>query len=206
MRRPRVPVAWLMSVLITTALPAVAAAGSTSWSYSNYSNGGYVPLSGTFQKEMSGNYFTSRVSFRFDTYNRAQILDYNNGGDNPGTRCDYARAYVTLDQTLLPATQERLDAQVIVTTLPNPKADFEDDNRDGYKEESEIVALGTVDTTTTYAMKTYWYDRRPTTGGYGGWLQAQFAMSKKGLIDYNNCYTSGAVQITNYYSGFRGRL
>jgi hypothetical protein len=200
------PQAWAAMAAATLFLFAGAAsAGSTSWSYSSadyVANGHYVPLSGSFTEGTFGGYqYWSRVSFSFTSHNRAYILDYNNGGDNPGkTACDNFNAYVTLDMAAVPNNSLDLEisAVEIYTNLPNAKLDYETDGGVD-NEESEVVALGTVSTNIAYYMRTYWNDYRDGDTNDGGKIQAQFAMSKPGWSDYNNCILAGNVQIINNY-------
>jgi hypothetical protein len=181
-------------------------AGTNNWYYSNYSYGSYVPKSGTFTESVYiGQYgptYQSKVEFGFDSTNLTSILDYNNGGDNPGTTCDNANAYVTVDMTAVANNTwgEKLDAYQVISTLPTPKYDLESDAfSSSYNEESETVALGTIQAYRYYTMTTYRKDWRIGGTNDGGKIQVQFAMSKKGISDYNNCTTAGAVQIINPY-------
>ena len=192
-----------------TAIPGVALAnGSNYWDYSDYSNGSYVPKSGTFTESTffgsQGPAYKSTVQFFFDTYNRSSILDYNNGGNNPGSTCDNDNAYVTIDVSAVAHT-ERLDAYDIESSLPIPKFDLESDfGTSGYNEESEVVALGTIKSFQNYSVTTYWGDNRTGASTDAGHIYVQFAMSKEGFSDYNNCINSGDVQIINYYGWTQG--
>jgi len=183
------------------------AVGTARWDYPDYSWGTYVPRSGNFSESVTGGQYTCRTAFRFDDANITSIKDYNNGGDNPGSRCDNARTYVTLDQVADgDGGRDGLDADLIVSTLPNPKYDYEDDNGDGRDEESEAVALGSVTTSTQYAMRTYWNDRRKGGKEDGGVIEVAFTMSKKGFSDYNTCQPPKEDQIHNRYGKRRGDL
>jgi hypothetical protein len=201
-----------MLCLLSLIAPAGLFAGTNGWSYTSYSNGSYVPLRGTFGEFWSTTYqdYTSYVDFTFDATNVSSILDYNNGGNNPGTNCDNAQAYVTVDMTAVPISDlelEGLDAYSHASNLPNPKFDLEDDFGTGpHNEESEVVALGTVQAGVGYYFDTYWYDYRTGQAGYNGNIQVQFAMSSSGWLDYNNCVTSAEVQVINPYSQYKGSL
>ncbi|HHC3391974.1 TPA: hypothetical protein ACN7HJ_005302 [Klebsiella pneumoniae] len=180
-----------------------------AWSYSDYSKGSYVPKSGSGSQAMiydgTNHYLQSTVNFKFDSTNVTNIKDYNNGGDNPGTACDNASAYVTLDQTAKADSGNlEISATQVTTNLPNPKTDVEDNNFIGSNDESEVTVLGTVASSTAYWMATKWKDQRDGDSGDSGKIQAQFAMSKKGLSDYNNCTQSTAVQHTFTYGDNRG--
>lgn len=193
---------WLLTIMLPLSLPSISEAGTTSWSYSTYANGSYVPKSGTFTESITSNgQYTCKTSFQFDSYNVTQISDYNNGGDNPGTTsCDNARAYVTIDQTAVPDSWDlEIDADSITSNLPNPKYDLEDNNGFAEDDESEVVALDPLTANVTYYARTYWNDYRDGDSGDSGNIQTQFAMSKLGVSDYNNCTTSAAVQIINPY-------
>lgn len=198
---------------ILSLIPALSAyGGTTGWSYTSYGNGSFVPLRGTFQEavwtELSE--IVNYVDFRFDTTNVTSIWDYNNGGDNPGSNCDNVQAYVTIDVTAVPAGSpefENLNAVRQYSTLPNPKFDLEDDWGTGpQNEESEVVALGTVQAGVDYYFDTVWEDLRGGFPGYNGDIYVQFAMSSLGYSDYNNCTTAGAVQVINPYSQYRHTL
>lgn len=102
-----------------------------------------------------------------------------------------------------------MDAYAISTSLPNPKSDLENDDLLGNRnEESEVVALGTVEAT-TYNMSVMWYDYREGETNDNGQWEVQFNMSGqyigKGNLwiktngDYNNVWTSDVVQATMVY-------
>lgn len=198
---------FLVSITAFSAFSATA----FGWSYSDYSRGSYVPKSGTGIPSLVSNNGVTRlatwVSFKFDTTNRTNILDYNNGGDNPGTACDNSNAYFTLDQTAVPDSNDlEIDADEILTNLPSPKLDIEDNNFFGQDDESEVTALGTVNTTTSYYMETRWNDLRDGGSGDSGKIQAQMGISEKGLLDYNTCTQSTAIQHTFTYGDSLGSM
>lgn len=193
----------LSAVLVGTIGTSSVFAGpgtTVYWNYSNYDNGSYVPKSGRMESYFgSDRYFSTTVFFQFDTTNVNSILDYNNGGDNPGASCDNVNAYVGLDVTSVADSQiEAVNAYSISTNLPDPKTDLENDNPevDTFNEESEVVALGRVEAGVNYSMATYWNDYRNGDSGDSSTIQAQFNMSNKPWwsADYNNCYTAGSVQ------------
>ncbi|MCW2276806.1 hypothetical protein [Heliophilum fasciatum] len=158
-----------------------------AWSYSDYSHGSYVPKNGDISRTISSDktYFITRVDFTLDSTNRTSILDYNNGGDNPGTSCDNKQAYLTLDQTAVPENTLDLEisASSVVSNLPNPKYDLEVNYVGIDNDESEVVALGSV-SAYSYYMRTAWNDYRDGGSLDGGKIQAQFAMSNLGVSDY----------------------
>lgn len=204
----------MKKVLLSFALLSTSViAGTNNWSYSDYSKGSYVPKTGTFLERTyyssQGGTYESKIEFRFDNTNVSSILDYNNGGNNPGSRCDNANAYVTIDMSADPDATwgEKLHARSVYSNLPNPKVDLESDTLgSSYNEESEVVALGSVNSWTDYKMITYWNDYRSGHNNDGGDILVQFAISKKGFSDYNNCTTAASIQIFNPYSQDYGQL
>lgn len=195
----------LFSVISSVSVFGYTYGESDSWSYSDYSHGSYVPKTGSHNSLFYDTYFTTTVYFAFDNYNVSNILDYNNGGNNPGTNCDNKNAYLTLDQTAVP--DNPLDLEISATSirsdLPDPKYDLESDFGVD-NEESEVVALGAV-SATNYYMRTTWNDYRDGGTDDSGKIQAQFAMSTKGLSDYNNCVQSDVVQSTINYGDNLGQ-
>lgn len=179
------------------------------WNTGSSYKGSYTPLKGSMivsGRQYQNGYLMSQVDFTFDSYNVTNILDYNNGGDNPGTEGDNANCYVTVDVTHLRSTSaDMLSAIYLATNLPNPKFDTENDDLLGSRdEESEVVALGTVQSEKYYYFQTVWDDFRDGTSD-GGKIQCQFAMSKKGINDYNNVVTSSAVQATHDLGKTKGK-
>ncbi len=196
--------------LLLLALPSgVAVAGTNGWSYGNYNNGSYVPRSGSFYEHiLSGDLYRTWVEFSFDSHNVTNILDYNNGGDNPGdTDCENKNAYVTVDVTAK-VTWDMLHAFVIYSNLPDFKPDVENDVGTWRNEESDVVALGAVASGVTYYMRTYWDDDRTCGAGESGNIEVQFSMSNTPwwTSDYNNCVTAGAVQVINSFGACKGSL
>lgn len=182
-----------------------------AWSYSNYNNGSYVPKSGQGFLSLSTSNGVTRLNtsvyFELDQTNVDNILDYNNGNDNPGTACDNKKAYLTIDQTAIPDSFDlEIDGDEVRTNLPDPKIDIEDNNFFGDDDETEVTVLGTVTSSKMYYMESFWNDYRDGGSGDGGKVNAQFAMSTKGFSDYNNCVQSSVVQhVHNYgkdYGGF----
>ena len=194
---------------LSISLIGTAFATSTSWDYGNdYSHGKYVPLRGTFSDRVgweSGydDIMTTEVNFSLDSTNVSAILAYNRGeGEHPNTKG--VNCYLTLDVTSVrDNTLDPFSAYIIYTNLPDPKRDIENDDFFGDRnEESEVVALGTVEAT-DYYMRTCWDDFRNSDKDTGE-FRAQFAMSKKGFSDYNNIIQSNVVQGIIRYGGYAG--
>ncbi len=174
-------------------------AANVNWNYSDYSNGSYVPLSGDFcvstYTEESQQLATC-ASFTLDTNNVNEILKYNIGegahSDAQGYDC-----FLTIDVTNVrhsTSSVDDLSATFVFTNLPNPKIDIEDDDLFGSRnEESEVCVLGEVESNVGYHVTTIWDDHRDFSGSQGR-IQCQFAMSKHGVLDYNNVITSSSVQ------------
>lgn len=188
-----------------------------SWNYSTYVNGTYVPKVGwaqpTFYRYTQHYLAKTHCEFTLDEHNVENILKYNAGTHE----ADKKNLYLTLDVTNVPSSgsQDKMEAYLIYTSLPNPKEDYEDDkdDLDKLKEESEIVALGEVEAT-TYFMTTWWIDYRNGNATDKGQWQAQFAMSGQYLGkdkiwvpsfgDYNNVTTARIVQATMEYGAKGG--
>ncbi|MCA9700087.1 MAG: hypothetical protein KC431_21355 [Myxococcales bacterium] len=204
MRKLIIPTTLLVIIASSTAF----AGGLTSWSYSSTHNyGSYVPNAGTFTEGIYGSQYWSRVNFVFESSDITSIKDYMNGGDNPGTNCDNVKAYVTVDMTAVgDSWDDEIDGATIYTTLPSAYKDFDDDNWDGEKEESEVVALSAPLSGTSYYMRTYWNDYRDGDAGDSGKIQVQFGMSRPAGSEYNTCVNSGDVQIINPYGDNYGSL
>ena len=196
------------TLLVVIASSTAFAGGLTSWNYpNNHAYGSYVPNSGTFTEGIYNTRYWSRVNFAFEASDIASIQDYMNGGNNPGTWCDNAQAYVTVDMTAVgDSWDDELDGYTIYTTLPNPYKDFDDDNWDGEKEESEVVALSAPSAGVSYYMRTYWNDYRDGDAGDSGEIRVQFGMSEEGFFEYNTCINAGDVQIINPYGDNKGSL
>lgn len=182
-----------------------AHAGTSSWSNSDYSMGSYVPVSGSFSENWCcGGQYVSTTSFTLSSSNVSSIGTYNNGYGTGGS-CSGYNSYLTIDMTAAPnASDLEIDANAIYSNLPNAHYDIETDwpfTPD--HEESETVALGSLNAQ-NYYMTTYWIDERDGGAGDGGNIQVQFAMSKLGWSDYNNCVTSNSVQIINPYGNGYG--
>ena len=209
MKRHIASKAFLLPTLLVSLFITAVFAGSTSWSYSNYDHGGYVPKSGSFTEWTSSGFYWSRVEFEFDEYNVSQILDYNNGGDNPGTHCDNEEAYLTLDVSAIPdnSWDLEIDAYRVYSNLPLPRNEDTETNGFGWdNDESEVVTRGEVEKDKSYYMTTSWHDNRDGDTDDGGYIQAQFAMSDKGWKDYNNCIQSNTLQIYNAYGNDYGSI
>ncbi|MEY3784086.1 MAG: hypothetical protein RLZZ230_408 [Candidatus Parcubacteria bacterium] len=194
-----------LCIVIAFCVNNIVQAGTTSWSYSNYDQGTYVPLKGSFAEGLmsggpSGTIYTTNVRFTFNTKNVASIIEYNKGiGAHPD--CNGELSYLTVDMSAVPDAYDlELDAYLVKSNLPNPKFDIETDPPSDFDhEESETVVLGTVSSGKSYYMTTYWADERDGGTGDGGLLQVQFGMSQKGFSDYNTCINSKDPQIVNRY-------
>ncbi|PKM76948.1 MAG: hypothetical protein CVU90_10260 [Firmicutes bacterium HGW-Firmicutes-15] len=192
---------FVLSTFLCVAFLFTMTTVASAWSYSDYSHGTYVPKQGDLERAHASNWFTTEVTFGLDSTNVTNILDYNNGGDNPGTVADNKKCYLTLDQTAKPENVLDLEisAYSIASNLPDPKFDLEINYVGVDVDESEVVALGSV-SAQSYYMSTVWNDYRDGGSNDGGRIQAQFAMSAKGFSDYNN-----VVQETTYYGDNLGQ-
>ncbi len=177
-----------------------------TWNHSSY-QGSYAPKNGwarpTFYKETGDkqNYANTYCEFTLDNYNVTNILNFNNGTHSATDKF----LFLTLDITSVRSgTTDQMDAYSLSTSLPNPKSDLENDDPTGTRnEESDVTALGQVEPG-TYYVSVMWYDYRNGGNNDNGRWQAQFAMSGQyfgtGDIwietngDYNNVYTSSAIQ------------
>lgn len=176
----------------------------------------YVPRVGTFSEYIaSGSRYVSKVYFWLDQTNVNVIIDYNNGVYNLPFLCSPGGGddgYLTVDVIANPhdGNTERLNAYYIVTNLPNPVKDLEDDisSPGNYDEESEVAALGTVGANIQYYVKTYWNDYREINGTQSGVIGVNFGISHQSfpLGDYNNCFDGAPAAIVNDYSGQFGEL
>lgn len=216
MKKSIVSIAIAIVMLITSAITVFAITDTIgtkeSWNYSTYEHGSYVPKVGwaqpTFYNADSNgqNCVKTYCEFTLDDNNVSNILQYN-AGTHPA---DSKNLFFTLDITSVRnGSTDKMDAYAISTSLPNPKTDLENDDLLGDRnEESEVVALGTVEAT-TYNMSVMWYDYREGETNDNGQWQAQFNMSGqyigKGNIwirtngDYNNVWTSDVIQATMAY-------
>ena len=216
MKKSIVSIAIAIVMLITSAITVFAITDTigtkVSWNYSTYEHGSYVPKVGwaqpTFYNADSNgqNCVKTYCEFTLDDNNVSNILQYN-AGTHPA---DSKNLFFTLDITSVRnGSTDKMDAYAISTSLPNPKTDLENDDLLGDRnEESEVVALGTVEET-TYNMSVMWYDYREGETNDNGQWQAQFNMSGqyigKGNIwirtngDYNNVWTSDVIQATMAY-------
>lgn len=175
----------------------------------------YIPRLGEYSEYIaSGNRFVSKVSFWLDQTNVSKILNYNNGTYNLPWQCSTGPddGYLTTDVVANPhdGNSERLDAYYIVTNLPNPKKDLENDWSNQYREESEVVALGTVVPSKKYYVKTYWNDYREANGSQSGVIGVNFGISHQTFYggDYNNCLSAPnpSAAVVNEYNGQQGTL
>lgn len=180
-------------------------AGNSSWSYRNYSNGSYVPKSGNMNSSYSSVYpeAYTNVTFSLDSNNVQSIIEYNNGNNSVHQG---KIAYLTVDvSSIRDGSEDKMDAYTIVSDLPDPKYDLENDDLFGTRnEESEVVALGKVEAKNYYVI-TGWNELRDGSSGCSGHWNCQFAMSQKGISDYNNLTQSSRVQATINYGNTRGQ-
>ena len=197
----------IVAVSIFSMLSSISAfAGYDNWNYTdNTTNyGSYVPKTGDMTTSFSSvvpEAYTN-VTFTFDSDNVAAITSYNNG-TNPSYQG--VKGYVTVDiSNIRTGSVDTMDAYTIVSNLPNPKYDLENDDLFGSRnEESEVVALGTVGANEYYVI-TAWNDLRKGNSTDNGRWQCQFSMSSKGLVDYNTFVQSSAIQATVYYGNTFG--
>jgi hypothetical protein len=180
-----------------------------NWSYSNYNNGSYVPLSGTdlFTYDSTEKEIHTSVGFNLDSSNVSSIQSYNNGSGTGGS-CSGKKAYLTVDFHAIPENSLDLEigADVLTTNLPDPKIDYDNwSNYDWDYSEAEVTALGAV-SASYYWARVDWDDFRDGDSNDGGRIQLQFAMSAKGISEYNNCVQSSAIQQTWYYGDNKGQL
>ena len=209
MRKKFSLIASVLLLSLMFCIPVLAEEVTTkTWSYSNYNYGSYVPKTGKGSASFaysssSGNYAITNVNFTLDSNNVSAIKAYNNG-----TNSSYSgrKGYLGLDVTSVRnGSTDMMDAYSISTSLPNPKTDLENDDLGGTRnEESEVVALGTV-SASYYYMSTYWNDYRSGGSSDSGKFQAQFNISEKGVIDYNNMTTSSRIQATIPYGTQGGK-
>lgn len=178
----------------------------------------YIPLNGKYRESYHRrkNALVSYLSFTFNPMNVHFIKHYNERRGKEG--CRGFNSYFTVDISANPHSRwgrEVLDADYIVTNLPYPKIDDENDTSIngvgfGLREEAEVVAQGTVKSGKRYYVKVYWKDYRNSNGGWRdkGSIGVNFAMSRKWHNggDYNNCHDQDIANIVNYYSDKRGAL
>lgn len=171
-------------------LTGTASAAKTSWNYSNYNHGSYVPLTGTFSTTTGYNtnhgiYTQTLVQFSLDSTNISAITDYNEG-NGAHSKAKGKKCYLTIDVTSVRDNSlDPFSAYAVYTDLPDPKIDIENDDLFGNRnEESEVVVLGKLEEK-NYGMITVWDDYRSSDEDTGE-FRVQFAMSQKGVFDYNN--------------------
>ncbi|MBQ7976969.1 MAG: hypothetical protein IJ300_14890 [Clostridia bacterium] len=216
MKKGIISIAIAIGMLITSVVTVFAVTytvGTTeTWNYSTYEHGSYVPQIGWAQPTFyntdgdAQNYAKTYCEFTLDNNNVSNILQYNAGTHS----ADSKNLFLTLDiSSVRKSSTDKMDAYAISTSLPNPKSDLENDDLLGNRnEESEVVALGTVEAT-TYNMSVMWYDYREGETNDNGQWEVQFNMSGqyigKGNLwiktngDYNNVWTSDVVQATMVY-------
>lgn len=191
----------LLVVFSLTSISSLAA--TKTWNYSDYSNGTYVPKSGNMTSTYENGTAYTKTTFSLDNSNVTAIKQYNNG-----TNSSYQgiNGFLTIDiSSIRTGNEDKMDAYAIVSNLPNPKYDLENDDILGSRnEESEAVALGTV-SAKSYYVKTSWDDLRSGNDTDKGRWECQFSMSKKGASDYNTFTQSHDVQATIYYGKTAGQ-
>jgi hypothetical protein len=178
------------------------------WSYPDDAlYGSYVPRSGSLKVKVYSEPDHNKVLHKISTTvnmtltakNVTAIKKYNK--DN--------KAYLACDVTSVRkgGKKDSVNATSVISNLPNPKYDLENDNflSDNRKEESETVVLGTV-SAKSYYMETFWDDLRTGDTNDAGKFQCQFNMSTKGVFDYNNYITSSRIQATMAYCKDRGKI
>lgn len=175
-------------VCIITFATSISAFAATNW---NSSSSSYAPSSGTvyttynYSSSQGGYIVNTTAYFYLSSSNVSTITAYNLGQIIPDTPW-----YFGLDIKNIPAGTERMHASstnYLYTNFPNPVKDVEDDNGDGKNEESEVVALGTMNNTTQYYMHTVWLDTRTGASSDIGQFAYTFHMSSQDFPwgDYN---------------------
>jgi hypothetical protein len=216
-------VALIVSLGINVFAYTVTYGPTSSWNYSNYSHGSYVPKTGSmsttfydFDPSTGLDDANTYVSFTLDSSNVSSILDFNNGGDNPGTEADNKTCYLSIDvRSKRTGSDDMMSAYSVTSSLPNPKTDIENDDIFGNRnEESEVVALGTVQAQ-GYYMSTMWDDYRSGGSTDNGRWDCQFGVSgqylKVGGVwipssgDYNAIMISDVNQASVSYGNNSGR-
>lgn len=207
----------LITLLLGVCDMVYAAEKTDKWEYTDYSVGYYVPRTGNMKVTTSvtdsGVYkVTTKVTMKFNATNVSRIKLYNSGSEDKKVheKCRGKKTYLTCDVTSDTGSSvisDNMHATSVTSNLPNPKYDLENDNGnwDDYKEESETVALGTIEAQ-SYTMTTKWNDKRGKNGAYGGKFLCQYSMSKKGLSDYNTVIVADGIQATVSYCKERGKL
>ncbi len=188
-----------------------------TWSYSDYDSvGTFGAREGQFhvkEHNTENGELETVASFQLDDENLEQLALYAAGEHEgaPGKQC-----YFTCDVTHIPHSEigvDQLSATILVSNLPNPKFDFESDGDlidDGFYEESEVVALGTLEADTRYYMITVWDDFRDGTliaqeHQYGS-IECCFGVSAKfPFIDEYSTIHYGTAVATHYLGGENGR-
>lgn len=197
------------AVLMISFITAVPADANTRWWYwDNDSHGSYVPRRGYFYEWIpySGMYST-QINFYWSQRNADAIWRYSKGYGAGG--CRYLYAYPTLDMTSTPWYPwypDSLSAYYIVSSVPNPVYDIDDDDGDRRYEESEVTAHSSrVTPWRYYYMYVQWRDYRDCQFYSAGRLQARFAESHRWCpwCEFNTCIQSDRDQIYNTYGACR---
>ena len=97
-----------------------------------------------------------------------------------------------------------LSAYAVITNIPNPKIDIEDDELIFNNEESEVICLSPENLIAgqQYRMITYWKDKR--NGNNEGYIELSSEFSVKGSSDYN--FAGSQYRKTISYGKTRGQL
>ncbi|WP_409175489.1 hypothetical protein [Brevibacillus fortis] len=212
MKRKNVLSLSILSVILASSVGIQSASAGTTtldddkWSYSDYSNGSYVPRGGTLTLRAhdgaSGNpyFLDTTVRFDLDSTNVDSIHSYNMGTKACGN-AGKVYAYLTIDVTAIgDGVDLEIGANTITSDLPNFKPDIDSVSNGSWdNNESEVTVLGRVEVDERYSMRTFWDDFRDGDAQDSGKIQAQFSMSNEGLTEYNNCTQSTAIQGTVTY-------
>ena len=166
---------------ISTMLVVNVSALEPSW---NMAGGGYGekeeyerfwPTNGEVSATFKSDYATTRIRFSYDSATVKQLAQYQKDDLYPGI--DIKTISSGFDYDLF-------NAYSIITTLPNPVEDYENDDPLGSRdEEAEVTSLGGIKSDTTYSMSVYWDDYRD--GSRSSHWRVQGELSKKGVKDYN---------------------
>ncbi|TDT50756.1 hypothetical protein [Fonticella tunisiensis] len=193
-------VAAVIMISISNIAYAIVYGPTVSWDYGSGKtdlHGSYCPYSGTgwmsFWNENGKNLLNVRTSnMLFNQYAVNAIQNYMN---TKGW-------YFTWDISNTNDYDETIDATGwLSTNLPNPKIDIEDDPwpfGNGYNDETEVVALSLVNSSTAYYVISQFEDKR--NGTSGGTIQTRACMSSKSITgEYNTELMSDVPQQTFTY-------
>lgn len=165
---------FVCSVMICSVLAVDTA--SSSWGVTTY----YAPTSGTLYTRYLSNAAQTRLTFSFDNAsNLFKINTENNKGNYTGMDIKSVGKNASTGKEC----SGLFNAYTITSTLPDCKTDLESNWGQKYQDESEAVALGTLEQGKEYAMSVYWDDYRDGTIK-GSWV-VNCELSTKGFSDYN---------------------